>query len=116
MHPFTDDTSDTDFTRDEDVARGLRRAQHDGGHAMKSRSESESRLWYAGEPLALPDNPPAGNWEVVAVVDDRIRGSSTCRGAIALDAEGCIYVGDWRNDRVQKLSPTGEPLMVIGSS
>ena len=29
---------------------------------------------------------------------------------IAVDAEGCIYVGDWRNDRVQKLSPTGEPI------
>src|SRR6516225_6988493 len=33
---------------------------------------------------------------------------------ITLDNEGNIYVADWKNHRVQKLSPRGEFIMSIG--
>ena len=34
---------------------------------------------------------------------------------ITLDKDGNIYVADWKNHRIQKLSPEGKPLMCIGS-
>ena len=35
---------------------------------------------------------------------------------ICLDAEGSVYVADWRNDRIQKLTQDGECLATFGSS
>jgi DNA-binding beta-propeller fold protein YncE len=35
---------------------------------------------------------------------------------IAVDADGDVYVADWRNDRVQKFDPDGRPLAIFGSS
>ena len=42
------------------------------------------------------------------------RGSSTGPGAYASTQAGNVYVADWRNDRIQKLSPDGEPIMQLG--
>ncbi len=33
---------------------------------------------------------------------------------ITLDKDGNIYVADWKNHRVQKLSPSGKFIMSIG--
>ena len=33
---------------------------------------------------------------------------------ITLDSDGNIYVADWKNHRVQKLSPSGKFMMSIG--
>ena len=33
---------------------------------------------------------------------------------LAVDGEGCVYVSDWRNDRIQKFGPGGEFLGVFG--
>ena len=35
---------------------------------------------------------------------------------ITLDSDGNVYVADWSNDRVQKFTPDGQPLGVIGES
>ena len=35
---------------------------------------------------------------------------------IDVDAEGAVYVADWRNDRIQKFSPDGGFLAEFGSS
>ena len=34
---------------------------------------------------------------------------------MTIDQQGAVYVADWRNDRVQKFSPDGEPLVCFGS-
>jgi sugar lactone lactonase YvrE len=35
---------------------------------------------------------------------------------IDLDAQGDVYIADWRNDRIQKFTPDGDFLMAFGSS
>ena len=35
---------------------------------------------------------------------------------IDIDSQGSIYIADWRNDRIQKFSPSGEFLSKFGSS
>ena len=35
---------------------------------------------------------------------------------VTVDELGDVYVADWRNDRVQKFSGSGEPVLSIGSS
>ena len=35
---------------------------------------------------------------------------------IDIDQEGCIYIADWRNDRIQKFDANGNVLMNVGST
>ena len=44
------------------------------------------------------------------------RGEFDMPWGLTVDEEGDIYVADWRNDRVQKLTAAGEPLLVLGGS
>lgn len=74
----------------------------------EARNHRIQRFTPEGEPLGLIGAGPGEG-------PGDAPGQLNMPWGVATDAEGAIYVGDWRNDRVQKLSPEGEPLLVIGA-
>lgn len=67
-----------------------------------------------GSALARPATAEP-TW-VVFAGDRAAPGEFSGPRSVAVDPRGDVYVAEWGNNRVQKLSPSGEPLAQWGSS
>ena len=63
---------------------------------------------------AKPTRQPAGAWQVLAG-DRTAPGQFNNPLGVAVDTEGNLYVADWQNHRLQKLSADGTSLAVWGT-
>ena len=68
----------------------------------------------AAAPTPAATRASAGSWQVFAGDRTAPADLNTPTG-IALDAQGNVYVADTGNNRIQKLSPTGQPLAQWGT-
>ena len=91
-----------------DVGRGglrRRRAQRPVGHSLRLRRQPvRGRAEQPPRPEVFTQ--PASSSAGGAASGDG-PGEFNMPWGVALDSDGNVYVGDWRNDRVQKLSPDG---------
>ena len=62
-----------------------------------------------------PNGPAGGGWRVLAG-DRTTPGQFWAPRGVAVDGAGNLYVADTKNQRIQKLSPDGEPLAQWGSA
>jgi serine/threonine protein kinase/sugar lactone lactonase YvrE len=70
-------------------------------------TSSATRASKPPTPSSATASPIAASWQIFATVP----GSPS---DVALDARGNVYVTDFVNDRIQRLSPTGQPLAQWG--